>query len=57
MSKEEYHPKLEKKKIEFVPIFMRVSLMGFALTSIIVFKCSLAQKKPSRPQITIPASR
>jgi len=56
MTEYEFHPKLKKKKFELAPLFIRVSLMGFALASILVFKYSL-NKKPTRPQITIPASR
>jgi len=57
MVKEEQHPELEKKKFEIVPIIMRVSLMCFALASIVIFKTSLSAKKPTRPNIIVPATR
>ena len=57
MSVEEITPQIEEKKFEFFPVFMKVSLMAFALASILIFQNSLSKKKPSRPNVTIPASR
>ncbi len=57
MNVEEIEPQIEKKKFEFFPVFMKVSLMAFALISILIFQSSLSKKKPTRPNVTIPASR
>jgi len=57
MSVEEIAPNIEKKKFEFFPVFIKVSLMAFALISILVFQNTLSKKKPTRPNVIIPASR
>ena len=57
MNIEEVAPQVEKKKFEFFPVFIKVSLMAFALISILVFQKSLSKKKPARPNVIIPASR